>query len=76
VWIDFLNKNAQEYWSGLYDYGKFKGSTSIYHAWNDMNEPSVFSEVSKTIPTNAKHVRTSGEQVEHREFHNAFGATQ
>lgn len=76
MWIDFLNKNAQEYWSGLYDYGKFKGSTSIYHAWNDMNEPSVFSEVSKTIPTNAKHVRTSGEQVEHREFHNAFGATQ
>ena len=61
VWIDFLNKNAQDYWAGLYDYNKFKGSSSIYHAWNDMNEPSVFSEDSKTIPTNAKHVRANGE---------------
>lgn len=41
-----------------------------------MNEPSVFSEVSKTIPTTAKHVRANGEKVEHREFHNAYGATQ
>ena len=41
-----------------------------------MNEPSVFSEVTKTFPTNAKHVRASGEQVEHRDFHNAYGATQ
>lgn len=76
VWIDFLNENAQKYWAGLYNYEKFKGSTKIYHAWNDMNEPSVFSEVSKTIPTTAKHVRANGEEVEHREFHNAYGATQ
>jgi len=76
VWIDFLNENAQAYWSGLYDYNKFVGSTKIYHAWNDMNEPSVFSEESKTIPTTAKHIRANGEMVEHREFHNAYGATQ
>jgi len=76
VWIDFLNENAQEYWAGLYDYSKFVGSTKIYHAWNDMNEPSVFSEDSKTIPTTAKHIRKNGEVVEHREFHNAYGATQ
>lgn len=76
VWIDFLNENAQEYWSGLYAYDKFVGSTKIYHAWNDMNEPSVFSEESKTIPTTAKHVRANGEMVEHRDFHNAYGATQ
>ena len=76
VWIDFLNENAQNYWAGLYDYAKFKGSTKIYHAWNDMNEPSVFSEDSKTIPLDAKHIRANGEQVEHREFHNAYGATQ
>ena len=30
VWIDFLNENAQNYWSGLYDYSKFVGSTKIY----------------------------------------------
>lgn len=76
VWIDFLNHNAQEFWGDLYDYGQFRGSTKIYHAWNDMNEPSVFSTETKTIPTNAKHVRYTGEIVEHREFHNAYGATQ
>lgn len=41
-----------------------------------MNEPSVFSEESKTIPMTAKHRRANGEKVEHREFHNAYGATQ
>ena len=41
-----------------------------------MNEPSVFSEESKTIPLTAKHIRANGEEVEHREFHNAYGATQ
>ena len=61
VWIDFLNENAQEYWSGLYSYDKFVGSTKIYHAWNDMNEPSVFSQLSRTIPKTAKHVRANGE---------------
>ena len=76
VWIDFLNENARAYWATRYDYEKFKGSTHIYHAWNDMNEPSVFSEESKTIPTTAKHRRANGEMVEHREFHNAYGATQ
>ena len=41
-----------------------------------MNEPSVFSTESKTIPTTAKHIRANGQEVEHREFHNAYGATQ
>jgi len=76
VWIDFLNANAQQYWSGLYDYAKFKGSTSIYHAWNDMNEPSVFSTTTKTLPLDAKHILVDGTQIEHRAFHNAYGATQ
>ena len=75
-WIDFLNENAQEFWSGLYDYKKFVGSSRIYHAWNDMNEPSVFSTTSRTVPKTAKHVRANGEIVEHREFHNAYGAMQ
>ena len=40
-----------------------------------MNEPSVFSESTKTIPVTAYHVRDNGERVEHRDFHNAYGAT-
>ena len=75
VWIDFLNKDAQEFWSGLYNYSKFQGSSKIYHAWNDMNEPSVFSESTRTIPLTAKHVKSNGEMIEHRDFHNAYGAT-
>lgn len=80
VWFDFLNTNAQNYWSSLFSYENFVGSSHIYHVWNDMNEPSVFSDDSKTegktLPTDTKHVRANGEVVEHREFHNAYGATQ
>ena len=75
TWIDFLNTNAQEYWGSLFDYSVFKGSNYMYSFWNDMNEPSVFSESTKTVPVTAKHVRSNGEMVEHREFHNAYGAT-
>ena len=41
-----------------------------------MNEPTVFSESTRTIPLTAKHVRSNGEMIEHRDFHNAYGAIQ
>jgi len=42
-----------------------------------MNEPAVFNDTTfKTMPLDNKHVRANGELVEHREFHNAYGATQ
>ena len=50
--------------------------TDRYHAWNDMNEPSVFSEASKTIPALARHYKADGTVVFHRDFHNAYGALQ
>jgi len=49
-WIDYLNSDAQEYWQSLYAYDKFKGTTSIYSFWNDMNEPSVFNAEQGTMP--------------------------
>lgn len=80
VWIDFLSEIGQNFWASMFNYDKFKGSTKIYHAWNDMNEPSIFSSDEKTesltLPTTTKHIRPSGEVVEHREFHNAYGASQ
>lgn len=76
VYIDFLNENAQEYWGNLYSMDQFVGSNHLYHAWNDMNEPSVFSEPTKTIPEAAIHIKRDGTQVEHRDFHNAYGAFQ
>jgi len=76
VWIDFLNENAQEYWGNLYSYDKFIGSSKIYHAWNDMNEPSVFSTPEKTLPGNSRHIKADGTVVLHKDFHNAYGAMQ
>jgi len=74
VWIDFLNENAQAYWSSLYSPEKFKGSNSLYHAWNDMNEPSVFSTVHRTLPFESLHYKADGTVVEHRDIHNMYGA--
>lgn len=42
VWVDYLNVNAQHFWSSQYLFENFKGSSYIYGIWNDMNEPSVF----------------------------------
>ena len=76
VWVDFLNEKAQEYWGNLYGYNKFVGSSKIYHAWNDMNEPSVFDGPLKTIPGLARHFKADGRTVYHRDVHNAYGAFQ
>ena len=76
VWVDFLNEKAQEYWGNLYGYNKFVGSSKIYHAWNDMNEPSVFDGPLKTIPGLARHFKADGRTVYHRDIHNAYGAFQ
>ena len=38
-----------------------------------MNEPAVFNDI-KTIPSTAIHVKNDGTQVNHRDFHNAYGA--
>ena len=74
VWIDYFNQNAAEFYSGLYSFDNFKGSTHRYYPWNDMNEPSIFNTVSRTMPTTAKHIKADGYLFEHREVHNAYGA--
>jgi len=76
VWIDYFNENGSAFYSSLYNLDNFKGSNNRYYAWNDMNEPSVFSTDSKTIPTTAKHFKADGAVFEHRDVHNAYGAAQ
>lgn len=76
VWIDFFNENGAEFWSSLYQLDEFVGSNHRYYAWNDMNEPSVFNTVSKTMPTTNVHKKANGDIIEHREIHNAYGAAQ
>jgi len=41
-----------------------------------MNEPSVFSTNSKTLPLETLHKKASGAVYEHRDVHNAYGALQ
>ncbi|CDW88355.1 alpha glucosidase ii [Stylonychia lemnae] len=72
-WIDYFNPTAQEYWSSLYDYSKFKGTTSMFHIWNDMNEPSVFNTEETVMPKQNLHVLGDGRIVPHRDTHNAYG---
>ena len=76
TWIDFLNENAQEFWGSLFSFEKFKGSNYMYSAWNDMNEPAVFSTPTKTMPLTNIHVKADGSMYEYRDIRNAYGALQ
>lgn len=73
VWVDYLNENAVEYWAGLYQYDKFKGTNKLFSYWIDMNEPSVFSGDELTMPKNAVHVTADNTRYFHKDLHNAYG---
>ena len=49
VWIDYLNKGAQNFWKSLYSFDFFKGTNNLFHIWLDMNEPSVFDGTEGTL---------------------------
>lgn len=51
TWIDFLNKNAQQYWGSQFSYDNFKGQEAFYQIWNDMNEPAILKTASATLPS-------------------------
>ncbi|GAB6021663.1 hypothetical protein CHUAL_004245 [Chamberlinius hualienensis] len=68
-YLDFVNPEIRNYWSSLYSYDKFEGSTSSLHTWNDMNEPSVFNGPEVTMPKDCKHING----WEHRDVHNIYG---
>ena len=55
-------------------YDNFEGSNYLYSLWNDMNEPSVFSGNTMTLPLDTLHYKVDGTEVEHRNVHNAYGA--
>ena len=74
TYMDFLNENAQDYWGTQFKYENFKGSNYLYSFWNDMNEPSVFSTDSHTMPMDMVHWKADGRSFEHRDIHNAYGA--
>lgn len=72
-WVDYLNKGGSEFWAKQYRYDKFKGTDDLFYIWIDMNEPSVFSGDEGTLPKKTRHFLANGQDVLHRDVHNAYG---
>lgn len=70
-WIDCFNPAAISWWTTLFKYDKFKGTSSNVFLWNDMNEPSVFNGPETTMPKDNIHYGG----WEHRDLHNLNGMT-
>ncbi|XP_049637465.1 neutral alpha-glucosidase C [Suncus etruscus] len=71
-YLDFTNPKVREWYSGLFAFSFYQGSTDILYIWNDMNEPSVFRGPELTMQKNAIHHGN----WEHRELHNIYGFYQ
>jgi alpha-glucosidase len=69
VFPDFTRSEVRNWWGTLY--GNFV-KTGIRGFWNDMNEPSIFERLDKTMPLDTVH-SVEGRKTDHREIHNVFG---
>ncbi len=69
VFPDFTRAEVRRWWGTLY---KDFTDIGVRGFWNDMNEPSVFERLDKTIPLDAVH-SVEGRKTDHREVHNVFG---
>ncbi|WP_263366537.1 glycoside hydrolase family 31 protein [Edaphobacter bradus] len=74
VFPDFVRAQTRTWWGTLYR--DFYGM-GVAGFWNDMNEPSVFDTVSRTIPENVIHrIDEPGftrRTATHAEIHNVLG---
>lgn len=73
-WMDYLNPAARDYYSGLFSYESWNGTTSTLGGiWNDMNEAAIFDEPNeKTFPLDLVHYGG----VSNREIHNMYAFLQ
>lgn len=71
-YIDFLNPDARQFYGRHYMLRNFPSNAVDTGIWNDMNEPSVFHDIEKTIYRDAVHFGG----VEHRMVHNIYGFLQ
>lgn len=71
-YIDFFDKNAQDWYGNLYLLENFPSTTLNLFVWNDMNEPAVFNAVDNTFPSDVKHAGG----WDHRDVHNMYGFKQ
>lgn len=49
-WPDFYRPEVVDWWANLFTGSEFLSNNRMFHCWNDMNEPSVFSGPEVTIP--------------------------
>lgn len=71
-YIDFLDPAARQFYGRHYMMNVFTQNSVDTGVWNDMNEPSVFNEIEKTIYRDAVHYGG----IEHRLVHNIYGFLQ
>ncbi|WP_179022643.1 TIM-barrel domain-containing protein [Winogradskyella forsetii] len=71
VFPDFTQPKVTEWWGDLY---KDFMATGIDGVWNDMNEPTIFSEETNSMPLDNQH-KGGGELPEgyHKRYHNIYG---
>jgi alpha-glucosidase len=67
---DFTLTRVRDWWGGLY---KNFVSMGVAGFWNDMNEPSTFQTLSKTMPLDNVHRLDDGSTLDHRAIHNVYG---
>ncbi len=71
---DFTRALTRDWWGGLY---RNLSASGVAGFWNDMNEPSVFTTATHTIPEDVLHrVKEPGFQdrtATHAEIHNVYG---
>ncbi|XP_063907237.1 neutral alpha-glucosidase AB-like [Zophobas morio] len=73
-WMDYLNPEAQEYYSSLYLYENWNDTTpTLGGVWNDMNEGATFNFTNeRTFPYDVYHYGG----VSNRDIHNMYGLLQ
>ncbi|ARN55960.1 TIM-barrel domain-containing protein [Sedimentisphaera salicampi] len=71
VFPDYTIPRVRKWWAGLYQDFLDEGIDGV---WNDMNEPAVFEEPEKTMPSDNLH-RGGGKlkQGKHIQYHNVYG---
>lgn len=70
VFPDFTRAKVREWWGSLYEDFVKKGIAGF---WNDMNEPAIFNQDSKTMPLTVHHRIDSGQTLSHEAAHNIYG---
>lgn len=69
---DFLRSATRSWWAGLYEAFLARGLDGI---WNDMNEPAVFDQPGKAMPSDCRHEADLelGGPGPHARYRNIYG---